>query len=170
MRSGSSYAALKVGSKEINDGAVRSVDLRNNDVRGKDVRNGTLTGRDVKPNGIAGGSINESRLGKVPSAAGADRVGGRTADELRVRCPAGTILKVGVCFEARPSAPASFDAAGDACSGRGRLLPSYAQLNELIDDNQIPLASGGELTSSIFFEGLQARVVIVATGLERRGF
>ena len=105
---GSSYAALKVGSKEINDGAVRSVDLRNNDVRGKDVRNGTLTGRDVKPNGIAGGSINESRLGKVPSAAGADRVGGRTADELRVRCPAGTIFKVGVCFEARPSAPLSF--------------------------------------------------------------
>ncbi len=166
---GSSYAALKVGSKEINDGAVRSVDLRNNDVRGKDVRNGTLTGRDVKPNGIAGGSINESRLGKVPSAAGADRVGGRTADELRVRCPAGTILKVGVCFEARPSAPASFGAAGDDCSARGRLLPSYAQLNELIDDNQVPLASGGELTSSIFFEGLQARVVTVATQVWNAG-
>ena len=32
---GSSYAALKVGSKEIADGAVRSVDLRNNDVRGR---------------------------------------------------------------------------------------------------------------------------------------
>ena len=115
----------------------------------------------MKPNGLAGGSINESRLGKVPSAAGADRVGGKTADELRVRCPAGTVFKVGVCFEASPSAPLSLGNAGDACSSRGRLLPSYAQLNELIDDNQVPLAPGGELTSSLFFEGVTPRVVTI---------
>jgi hypothetical protein len=55
---GSSYAALKVNSKQIVNNSVRSADLRNNDVRGRDVRNNSLTGAD----------INEARLGKVPAA------------------------------------------------------------------------------------------------------
>lgn len=44
---GSSYAALRIGSKQIVNNGVRSADLRNNDVRGKDVRNGTLGSVDV---------------------------------------------------------------------------------------------------------------------------
>lgn len=44
---GSSYAALKIGSRQIVNNGVRSVDIRNNDVRGKDVRNNSLTGADV---------------------------------------------------------------------------------------------------------------------------
>jgi hypothetical protein len=55
---GSSYAALKIGSKQIVNNSVRSKDLRNNDVRSRDVRNNSLTGADV----------NEARLGTVPSA------------------------------------------------------------------------------------------------------
>jgi hypothetical protein len=55
---GSSYAALRVGSKQIVNNSVRSKDLRNNDVRSADVRNNALTGAD----------INEARLGTVPRA------------------------------------------------------------------------------------------------------
>jgi hypothetical protein len=55
---GSSYAALKINSRQIADNSVRSRDLRNNDVRSRDVRNNSLTGADV----------NEARLGTVPSA------------------------------------------------------------------------------------------------------
>lgn len=55
---GSSYAALKVSSKQIVNNSVRSKDLRNNDVRSADVRNNALTGAD----------INEARVGTVPSA------------------------------------------------------------------------------------------------------
>jgi hypothetical protein len=55
-------ASGKIGTKQIRNNSVRSVDLRNNDVRGKDVRNNTLTGRD----------INEASLGTVPRAALAD--------------------------------------------------------------------------------------------------
>ena len=69
---GSSYAALKVGTRDIKNNAVRSVDLRNNDVRGKDVRNGTLTGVDVRREALRGSVIAESRLGK-----GAERGPGR---------------------------------------------------------------------------------------------
>jgi len=59
---GSSYAALKVNSRQIVDNSVRGKDLRNNDVRSKDVRNNSLTGADV----------NEARLGNVPSASTAN--------------------------------------------------------------------------------------------------
>jgi hypothetical protein len=55
---GSSYAALKVNSRQIADNSVRSRDLRNNEVRSADVRNNSLTGADV----------NEARLGTVRSA------------------------------------------------------------------------------------------------------
>src|SRR3954453_2168813 len=59
---GSSYAAIKVGSKQI----------VNNSIRGKDVRNGTLRGKDSGKNTYTGKQIKESALGKVPSAASAD--------------------------------------------------------------------------------------------------
>jgi len=72
---GSSYAALRVSSKQIVNNSVRSKDLRNNDVRSKDVRN----------NGLTGADIDEAKLGTVPSAnsastaanaANADALGG----------------------------------------------------------------------------------------------
>jgi hypothetical protein len=55
-------AAALITGKQIKNNTVGTKDLKNNDVRGKDVRNNTLTGSDV----------NESRLGKVQSAANAD--------------------------------------------------------------------------------------------------
>lgn len=62
---GSSYAALKVSSRQIADNSVRSKDLRNNDVRSRDVRNNGLTGADV----------NEATLGTVPTATTAASAG-----------------------------------------------------------------------------------------------
>jgi hypothetical protein len=57
---GSSYAALRVGSKQIVNNSVRSADIRNNDVRGKDVRNNTLTGADVRD--LASGDVTNGGL------------------------------------------------------------------------------------------------------------
>lgn len=64
--SGSSYAAVKVGSAQIRNNSVRSVDLRNNDVRSSDIRNGTITGQDV-----AKGSLlaDDFRAGQLPAGA-----------------------------------------------------------------------------------------------------
>ena len=45
---GSSYAAIKVGSRQIADNSVRSKDIRNNDIRSADVRNGTLLAKDFR--------------------------------------------------------------------------------------------------------------------------
>jgi hypothetical protein len=59
---GSSYAALKVGTAQIRNDSVLSVDLHDNTVRGADVHRNTLTGDDIK----------ESSLRKVPAARVAD--------------------------------------------------------------------------------------------------
>jgi hypothetical protein len=82
--SGVSYGVATgfIDSREIKNNQVRSVDLRNNDVRTRDLRNNEVRGRDIRNstvrspdvglNSLTGDDINESRLGKVASAAAAD--------------------------------------------------------------------------------------------------
>jgi hypothetical protein len=141
---GSSYAALKIDSAGI----------ANNTVRGIDVRNRTLTERDVKRNALGGRSIRESRLGRVPLARNADRVGGMTAAELLVACPSGTFPIADVCVETSPRSPASYGAAIVQCAttgvpvGPGRRLPTYGELRAAL--SAVQLTPGGELTSDAY--------------------
>jgi len=62
---GVSYAAVKINGKNIKNGTVT----------GKKLKNGTLKGNKIAANAIGGGAVNESSLGKVPSAANADSAG-----------------------------------------------------------------------------------------------
>ena len=96
---GSSYAALSIRSRDIVNNTVRSADIRNNHVTSRDVRNRTLRGRDVRRNALGGEQVRESRLGPVPNALNAERLGGLTAFDLKLRCPDGTVAKAGACIE-----------------------------------------------------------------------
>lgn len=51
-------------------------------ITGGDVRNGSLTGKDVRRNSLTGTQIRESRVGKVPKARVADRLGRRTVEQV----------------------------------------------------------------------------------------
>jgi hypothetical protein len=62
-----------VRTKDLRNNDIRTRDIRNNEVRGVDIRNSTVQGRDVALNTLTGSDINETRLGKVPSATAADR-------------------------------------------------------------------------------------------------
>ena len=62
----------EIRSRDIRNNEVRTRDLRNNEVRGIDIRNSTVQGRDIALNTVTGEDLNESTLGKVPSAAAAD--------------------------------------------------------------------------------------------------
>ena len=53
---GTSYAALKIGSKQIRNNSVKSVDLRNNGIKSRDIRDATITGKDIAP-GVIGGEL-----------------------------------------------------------------------------------------------------------------
>jgi hypothetical protein len=61
-----------VRTRDLRNNDVRTRDLRNNEVRGLDIRNSTVRGRDVGLNTLTGDDVDESQLGKVPSATSAD--------------------------------------------------------------------------------------------------
>ena len=108
---GTGYAALKIGSGQIRNNSVRSKDVRNDNLRGKDIRDASLTGSDIL----------ESSLGAVPSAqqaANAATVGGLSAADLKVRCPAGTALSAAGCIELQPRAAAVYGKAIRPCATR----------------------------------------------------
>lgn len=146
---GTSYAVLRVGSDDVVNNSLRSKDLRNNSVRSRDVRDGTLTARDLRRNGLGGGVVKESALNQVPRAGDAERVGGATAQDLRLRCPADTIAKAGVCIErtARPSD--GFLGATNICDNVGRGLPTFAQLDRFWRVHG-PLSPQAEWTSNVY--------------------
>ena len=141
---GSSYAALQIDSG----------DIANNSVRGADVRNRTLSDRDVRRNGLTGRSVRESRLGRVPHAREADRVGGLTSADLRLKCPDGTFLIADVCVETTPRPAVPYGSAVFVCAtaepsrSPGRRLPTYGELQAALTGVQ--LADGGELTAEVY--------------------
>ena len=133
---GSSYAAIKI--------------------TGKNVKNSSLTWRDLKRNTLGGSRIKESRLGRVPRAANADRLNGLAAVQLLVRCPAGTIPAGGTCIETSARAPASYDTASIVCGSAGgattlgRRLPILSELRNAFTHQGVTLAPGGELTGHVY--------------------
>jgi hypothetical protein len=135
---GSSYAALRVGSGEI----------VNNSVRGKDIRNRTITHRDVGRNALGGTNIKESRLGTVPRA---DSLTASGATMLKLRCPPGTQLAAGLCFESSPRQPSSYYSGVSLCgavNSGNRRLPTHAELIAFFAGGGTGPAPGGELTAN----------------------
>ena len=133
---GSSYAALNL--------------------TGRDIQDGSLTHRELKRNTLGGTKIRESRLGKVRRARNADRLNGLSAGRLLLRCPRDTVPVSDVCVENTPRAAAPYQVAAVACeqvdrrTTPGRRLPSHDELMTAIGDNGIALASGGELTRNVY--------------------
>jgi len=156
---GSSYAALRIGSRDIRNNSIRSVDVRNNGITSKDVRNRSLRARDVGRDALGGGAIKESRLARVPDSA---LLEGKPAFDFRVRCPAGTISKAGMCVEAAARPPLAFSFAIGTCSNDGRQLPDYAVLSRTGEENG-PLSPQPEWTSSVYEGGPDELKVVLVT-------
>jgi hypothetical protein len=148
---GSSFAALRVGSRQIVNNTISTKDLKNNDTRGKDVRNNTLTGADIA----------ESKLGTVPNAANAanaaaatnaDTLDGKDSAAFKVTCPSGTLLVGGSCIETAVRPDAGYSDALNTCGDAGRLLASPAEVRALSRQPGITLA-GSEETDVMFNNG-----------------
>ena len=73
---GPDLQANSVTSDKIPDGSIVGPDLQDNAVTGAKIQNGSIVGPDLQADTLGGGQIDESALGKVPSAANADTVGG----------------------------------------------------------------------------------------------
>jgi hypothetical protein len=123
---------------------------------GRDIENGSLTGHDLKRDSLGGKSINEARLGIVRRARNAARLDGVTAARLLVRCPNRTVPVSDVCVELTTRAAAPYTIAAGICEAfdrqraLGRRLPGHDELMTAIGDYGIALAPGGELTRQVY--------------------
>jgi hypothetical protein len=123
-------------------------------ITGADIANRTITERNIKPHTLTARSINHARIGKVPRARDADRVGGFTGSQLRIRCPSDTLPFAGVCIERTARTPAPYGSAVLTCGevgtprGPGRRLPTHGELTFALSGLQ--LAPGGELTGDVY--------------------
>jgi hypothetical protein len=128
----SSYAAIRINGSSIEDRSIPAKKLKRNSITGREVRESRLT---------------------VPRARRAERLGGFTADQLRVHCPSDTFPIADVCVERAARSPAAYGSAVLEClrvgtpAGPGRRLPTHGELIAAL--TAVPLASGGELTSSV---------------------
>jgi hypothetical protein len=135
---GSSYAALKI--------------------TGAQVRNHSLTGKDIKRNSLRGRQIKESSLSAVRRARNAARLGGFPAERFVDHCPVGTKPAAGTCFELAARPPVAYGTAVVECGSTddkahpGRRLPTHGELMVALQDAQMPLAPGGELTSNVWLD------------------
>jgi hypothetical protein len=139
---GSSYAALRISGSQIKDR--------------------TISGNKLKRDTLGGSRIVESRLGAVPRARNADRVGGKTAAQLTIACPPDTIAFMAGCIERTPRPAGTYSGAAGTCERAGRRLPTHQELRGL----DVPLAPGGELTANVY-PGPDAATlnVLVALGI-----
>jgi hypothetical protein len=126
---GTSYAVLHVGSRDVVDNSLQSRDIHNDTLRSRDIRDRTIRARDIRRDGLGSRVVKESALSQVPAAVNSDRVGGATAQDLRVKCPADTVSKAGVCIEISARSPDGFLGAVDRCNQAGRGLVTLAQLD-----------------------------------------
>ncbi len=130
---GSSYAALKIS--------------------GESIKNRSIPAKKLKRNSITGREVRESRL-HVPFARNADRLGGLTAAELKLRCPDDTFPAADVCIERTPRPAQAYGGGVLAClrvgtpAAPGRRLPTHGELLAAL--TAVELAPGGELTSHVY--------------------
>jgi hypothetical protein len=146
---GTSYAVIRIDSRDVVNNSLRSSDVRNSSLRSRDIRDRTLRARDVRQNALGGGAVKEGALGQVPRATDAERVGGLTPQELQVRCPSDTVAKGGVCVEVSARPPAGFLGASGTCDSAGRGLPTMPQLDAYARSHG-RLPPGGEWTASVY--------------------
>jgi hypothetical protein len=126
---GTSYAVLHIRSRDVVNNSLRSKDVRNDTLRSRDIRERTIRARDVDRDSLGAGVVKESALGPVPQAVNAERLGGATARDLRLRCPQDTEAKAGVCIESSPRLADGFLGATDRCDQAGRGLVTMPQLD-----------------------------------------
>jgi hypothetical protein len=152
--SGTSYAVIKVGSRQIVNNSIRSSDVRNNSLGSSDIRNRTLKSRDIAKDSLGGSVIAEGELGPVREARLLD---GKSVFSLTVKCPANTLPAGGTCIEPNLRPAASFFTATSQCQQARGSLPSYSDLLA----GHVAGAPQAEWTSDLFRVGTEIQALVV---------
>jgi len=115
---------------------IDSGDIVNNSVHSRDVTNGNLRAKDLGPDSLGGGRIKESKLGKVPSAADADSLGGTAAGDY-LKSDARGVAVAGATIDSNGTVRSWFNRAGGAPTvedtGSGDYMVSFPGLSPSMD-------------------------------------
>jgi len=124
---GSAFAAAQLS---LAKNTVGSRQLRSKAVTTGKIEPGAINGSKVKNNSLTGADINVDALGSVPSANNATSASNaETVDQHSAKCPDGTTLVGGICFDSESNAPVdSLKEASDACQVKGGYLPGVMEL------------------------------------------
>jgi hypothetical protein len=76
---GSAVAKVLITGADVKHGSLTGADIKNGSLTGAKIKAHSLTGANIKNNSLTGAQINASSLSKVPSAANADTLGGKSA-------------------------------------------------------------------------------------------
>jgi hypothetical protein len=135
--------------------AFAATNLAQNSVGTAQIKNNAVTTSKLKAGAVTGAKIATGTLGTVPSAtkaANAQTVGGQSAAQITAaaapRCPAGTVLAAGLCFETQPRTPTTLVGAMEICGRAGRVLPSESEFVSYAIEN-LSTASGWEWVGQV---------------------
>jgi hypothetical protein len=123
-------------------------------VNGSSIKNRSISGRKLRHNTLTGYVIRESTLARVPRARNADKLGGVSAADLKIKCAADTFPIADVCVERVPRPATPYGSAILHCAqvgtpaGPGRRLPTHGELMAALA--AVQLAPGGELTANVY--------------------
>jgi hypothetical protein len=134
---GTSYAAVHIGSSQI----------KNNSVKGKDVKDGNLTGKDVRDGALTGADVQDKSL----TSADVDR-----------SCAASDLLVMGACIDKAATGPSSFAAAIADCDSKAGRLMTWPEYRALVTKAGITWANG-DLSQYEFIDLQYVNGAIVAT-------
>jgi hypothetical protein len=110
-------------------GSAYAFHLGKNSVGTKQIKKNAITGAKVKNDSLTGSDINESTLGTIPNAQALDGMSAaQITDASKLRCPSGTKLALGVCFEMAAHTSGSLFVAIHDCLSDNRRLPSEGEL------------------------------------------
>ena len=165
------FCSLGGVSYGVATGFIDSREIKNNTIRAKDIRNGQVTSADLRNDNVSGADVNESSLGKVPSAASAD-----SAAKATTATNATNAAKAGVAGHATTASNASNADAVGGVRERGidvrlnagttaREVFSYGGLRIVMDCGV--LGSGGDL--SFYLDTSLANAEAIVTGFYNDG-
>jgi hypothetical protein len=175
MLGGTAFAANRINGNRLENHSVSGIKLKVGSVSGSKLHRGSISNSKLRDSTIRGGSIakntltdreiNRSKLGKVSSAVRADNVDGKSATQLLVSCPSGTIDLGAGCAENGTRGAGTGYAASEACVRAGGYLPTAAELVGADNAGRIKI-SGSEWSSSwSYAAGDPTGAVVNASGI-----
>lgn len=164
--SGTVYAAGKISGKTIKVKSLPGNRLAMGSVPGNRLKPGAIRGSQLAPGSITGVQVDVSTLGRVPSAAQAERAqsaqdaetaqnaataeNAKTLNGYTAGCKAGTRAFAGACWQGDANGMAlTAPAAAAACASEGGQLPDALSLVAFSQQPGVVIATGDEWTSDL---------------------